>query len=77
MKKSITLSIEKDIIKKGKLRAAQKGTSLSKMLNDHLKQTICREEHYEAAKRSALHTLKRGFNLGGRISWRREDLYGR
>ena len=77
MKQNITLSIEKDIIKKGELIAAQKGTSLSKMLSEHLKQIIHREKHYEAAKRSALHTLKRGFNLGGRISWRREDLYGR
>ena len=77
MKQNITLSIEKDIIKKGKLIAAQKGTSLSKMLSDQLKQIIDREEHYEAAKRSALHALKNGFHLGGKITWRREALYGR
>jgi len=77
MKQNITLCIEKDIIKKGKLIAAQKGTSLSKMLSDQLKQIIDREEQYEAAKRSALHALAKGFHLGGRISWRREDLYGR
>lgn len=77
MKQNITLSIEKDIIKKGKLIAAQKGTSLSKMLSEHLKQTIDKEEQYEAAKRSALHALKNGFHLGGKITWRREDLYGR
>lgn len=77
MKQNITLSIEEDIIKKGKLIAAQKGTSLSKMLNDHLKQTIGREKHYEAAKRSALHALKNGFHLGGKITWRREGLYER
>ena len=75
MKQKITLSIEKDIIKKGKIIAAQKDTSISKMLSEQLKQIIDREEQYEAAKRSALQTLKKGFRLGGKITWKREDLY--
>jgi len=77
MKQNITLSIDKDIIKRGKLIAAQNDTSISKMLSDHLKQIVDREEQYETAKRSALHTLKKGFHLGGKITWRREDLYER
>ena len=77
MKQNITLSIDKDIIKRGKLIAAQNDTSISKMLSDHLKQIVDREEQYETAKRSALHTLKKGFHLGGKITWRREDLYQR
>jgi hypothetical protein len=77
MKQNITLSIEKDIIKKGKIIAAQKDTSISKMLSEQLKQIIDREEEYEAAKRSALQTLKKGFRLGGKITWEREDLYER
>jgi hypothetical protein len=77
MKQNITLSIEKDIIKKGKIIAAQKDTSISKMLSEQLKQIIDMEEQYEAAKRSALQTLKKGFRLGGKITWKREDLYER
>ena len=77
MKQNITLSIEKDIIKKGKIIAAQKDTSISKMLSEHLKQIIDRAEQYEAAKRSALRTLKKGFHLGGEITWKREELYER
>ena len=77
MKQNITLSIEKDIIKKGKIIAAQKDTSICKMLSEQLKQIIDREEQYEAAKRSALQTLKKGFRLGGKITWKREDLYER
>lgn len=77
MKQNITLSIEKEIIKKGKIIAAQKDTSISKMLSEQLKQIIDREEQYEAAKRSALQTLKKGFRLGGKITWKREDLYER
>ena len=75
MKQNITLSVEKDILKKGKTIAGQKDTSISKMLNEQLRQIIDREEKHEAAKRSALQTLKKGFRLGGKITWKREDLY--
>ena len=77
MKQNITLAIEKEVLRKGKLIAAQNDTSISKMLSDKLKQIIEKEEQYEAAKRNALHTLKKGFHLGGNITWRREDLYER
>lgn len=77
MKQNITLSIEKEIIKKGKVIAAQKDTSISTMLSDQLKQIIEEEEQYDAAKRSALQNLRKGFHLGGRINWKREDLYER
>lgn len=75
MKQNITLSIEKDIIRKGKIIAAKKDTSISKMLSEQLKEIVDSEEKYEAAKRSALQTLKKGFSLGGKITWKREDLY--
>ena len=77
MKQNITLRLDKDIAEKAKLIAAQNDTSVSKMLSEHLKQIIDKEEQYEPAKRSALHTLKKEFHLGGKITWRREDLYER
>ncbi len=77
MKQNITLSLDKEIIKKGKVIAAQKDTSISKMLGDQLKEIVEREDQYEAAKRGAMQALKEGFHLGGRINWRREDLYER
>lgn len=77
MKQNITLSIDKEIIKKGKIIAAQKDTSISKMLSDQLKGMVEKEDQYEAARRNALQALKEGFHLGGRINWKREDLYDR
>jgi hypothetical protein len=77
VKQNITLVIEKEILRKAKLIAAQNDTSISKMLSDQLKQMIDKEEQYQAAKRRALHALKKGFHLGGKITWRREDLYER
>jgi hypothetical protein len=77
MKQNLTLSIEKEIIKKGKIVAARQDTSISKMLADLLKGMVENDERYEAAKRSALQQLKKGIRLGGKITWNREDLYER
>jgi len=77
MKQNITLSVDKDLIKKGKIIAAQKDTSVSKMLSEQLRQLVEDNELYETAKRSALQTLKKAYHLGGKITWKREDLYDR
>ena len=77
MKQNITLSVDKELIKKGKVIAAQKDTSVSKMLSEQLKQLVEDNEQYETAKRSALQTLEKGYHLGGKIAWKREELYDR
>ncbi|RJR32789.1 MAG: hypothetical protein C4576_29345 [Desulfobacteraceae bacterium] len=77
MKQNITLSLDKETIRKGKLLAAKRDSSISKLLAESLESAVGQEEAYEAAKRNALHTLKRGYRLGGGIDWRREDLYER
>ena len=56
---------------------ARKDASISKMLSAHLTEVIESEDRYEAAKRHAVQVLKKGFSLGGKITWRREDLYER
>ena len=77
MKQNITLSIEKDLLKKGKVIAARKETSLSKMLSEELEKMIKEAEHYEICKRKALADLKEGFHLGGVIPSSREELHER
>jgi hypothetical protein len=77
LKQNITLAIKKEILREAKLIAAQNDTSISKMLSDQLKEMIDKEEQYQAARRKALHALKKGFHLGGKITWRREDLHER
>lgn len=77
MKQNITLSIEKDLIQKGKVIAAKNNTSISRMLGDLLKEITEKGDAYEAAKRKALGNLKKGFHSGGNVTWKREDLYER
>lgn len=77
MKQNITLSLEKDLIKKGKVIASRKEISLSRLLSDFLKQIINEEEFYELSKRKALSILDKGFHLGGKITCSREELHER
>ena len=77
MKKNITLSIEKDLIKKAKVLAASRNLSLSKMLSIELEQLIKKTERYEICKRKALIHLKKGFHLGGSIPSSRDVLHER
>jgi len=77
MKQNITVSVEKELIKKGKILAARRDSSISGMLGDMLKSMVNHDDRYEAAKRHALQVLEEGLHLGGRITWTREDLYER
>lgn len=77
MKQNITLSLDKEVIRKSRILAARKETSISKLLADSLQRTVDNEDFYEAAKRNGLHALKKAFHLGGTRRWRREDLYER
>ena len=77
MKQNITLSLEKDLIKKGKIIASKKDTSLSRLLSDFLKQIINEEERYELSKRNAINILDKGYHLGGKIPCSRDALHER
>lgn len=77
MKQNITLSINKDLIRKAKMLAAQKQTSISGMLSQELQKLIDDSEEYELFKRKALININQGFHLGGKISVSREELHER
>jgi len=77
MKQNITLSIDQDLIKKVKVMAAQRQTSISGMLSDELRKVIQETEEYQWAKRRAMNNLKKGFHFGGVTMPSREDLHER
>ncbi len=77
MKQNITLSINKDLIKKAKILAAQKQTSISGMLSQELQNILDDSEEYELFKRKALININQGFHLGGKILVSREELHER
>ena len=77
MKQNITLRIDKDLIKKSKIIAAKKETSVSKLLSQELEKLTQHAEKYEFAKRRALLNLRSGFHFGGKITVSREELHER
>ena len=77
MKQNITLSIDKELIKKAKLVAAQRQISVSGLLRNELRRIIEDDEGYDLAERKAINNLKKGFHFGGKGVVCREDLHGR
>lgn len=77
MKQNVTIRLDKDLIKKGKVIASKRETSLNRLLSDFLKQIVEEEDYYEQCKRKALNILNKGYHLGGKITFTREELHER
>lgn len=60
---NITLSVDTELLREARILAAQEGTSVSRLLADRLEELIRRHKDYEAARRRALATLRKGFRL--------------
>lgn len=76
---NVTLSIPKQVLRKAKLIAVQRNTSLSGLLTEALVQIVEQEEGYARARQRHLAWLERAADLGtqGEIPWRREELHER
>jgi HSP90 family molecular chaperone len=78
-KQNITLSLPREILKKGKMLAAKKGISLNELVRELLQVNTENEEEYQASAHRQIKRMKEGRQLGtkGKISWRRDQLYQR
>ena len=76
---NVTLAIPKDILRKVKVMAAQRGTSISGLMVQTLVELINEQDEYEVAMRRHLEILEHGFDLGigDEITWSRESLHER
>ena len=74
---NITLSIPKHILRKAKILAIQRNTSLSGLLTQTLIELVAHQEAFDQARQRNLATLRDGFDLGthGKIIWKREELH--
>lgn len=77
MKQNITLRLEKELIRRARLVAAKRDTSISNMLSEELARMVGEAERYEQAKKSALADLENGFHFGGTLTASREELHER
>ena len=75
-RQNLTVQMDRELIRKARILAARRGTSVSGLVASELKRLIGDDEAYEAARRSALQLLEKGFHLGGKkVS--REELHER
>ena len=77
MKQNITISLDKELIRKAKLLAAKRETSVSRMLSHELEKAVQDAEKYEVARQRALAILRNPFHLGGQAPCSREELHAR
>jgi len=76
---NVTVAIPKTLLRKIKLIAVQRQSSLSGLLREALMGIAAREDQYERARRKHAALLDESTDLGtrGRAQWTREGLHDR
>jgi hypothetical protein len=62
---NVTLRLSTDTIRKIKVVAAERGSSISSLLTAKLEELVGEDAEYQAARRRALEWLAQGWHLGG------------
>ncbi|MDL2717645.1 MAG: CopG family transcriptional regulator [Acidobacteriota bacterium] len=76
---NITLSLPKPVLRKVKILAVERQSSVSALLTGFLEEIVEREDAYAAARERALTRLARPVSLGtkGTVEWSRDSLHER
>jgi post-segregation antitoxin (ccd killing protein) len=77
MKQNITVTLDKETIRKAKVVAAERSTSVSRLLADEIERLVEEHDRYTEAKRNAIAELRRGYDLGGGPLPGRDEIYDR
>jgi hypothetical protein len=76
-KQNITISLSRHLLRKAKVIAARRETSISGLLSRQLEDLVRADEAYIQAERQAIALLDKPFHMGGVISAGREELHER
>jgi len=76
-KQNLTISLDPQTIRRAKVIAAKRSTSISGLLAQQIEALVGEEEAYSRAERQAIALLDRGFHLGGVLRASREELHER
>jgi hypothetical protein len=76
-KQNVTVSLPQKTIRKAKILAARRGSSISGLLAEQIEILVGEEEAYERAQRQATALLDQGFHLGGVIRASRDEWHER
>jgi uncharacterized protein YigA (DUF484 family) len=76
-KQNLTVSLSRQTLRKAKILAARRGSSISGLLAEQIETLVGEEEAYEQAQRQAMDLLAQGFHLGGVIRASRDEWHER
>jgi hypothetical protein len=76
-KQNVTVSLNPETIRKARILAAKRSTSISGLLAEQIETLTGEHDTYERARRAALSLMKKGFHLGGVITATRDELHER
>lgn len=76
-KQNVTISLSRQVLKKAKILAARRETSISGLLAKEIEFLVGDEEAYDRAERQARAILDKGFHMGGIIRAGRDELHER
>jgi predicted DNA-binding protein len=76
-KRNLTVRLNRETIRKAKVLAAKRSTSISGLVAQQIEVLVGEDEAYELAKRQALELLEKGFDLGGKIRASRDEWHER
>jgi hypothetical protein len=75
-KTNLTIQLDEDVIRRARIMAAKRGTSVSALVARELDGLVEQDARYEEAWGRAAELMKTAVPRGGR-SWRRDDLHDR
>jgi hypothetical protein len=76
-KQNITVRLDRRTLRKAKILAARRNTSISDLLAAQIETLVGDDDAYELAQLPALALLDQGFHLGGRIESTRDEWHDR
>lgn len=76
-RQNITVKLRRDTLRKAKVLAARRNTSISGLLEHQIETLVGVDDAYEQARRRALALLNEGLHLGGEITSSRDEWHER
>lgn len=74
MKTNLTIQLDEEVIRRARVVAAKRGTSVSALVARELDHLVAQEDRYEDARRRAVELMAAAKPRGGR-TWTRDDIY--
>ena len=76
-KQNLTVRLEATVIRKARVLAAERGSSISALVSQTIDEMVAQAESYESARRRAIAFLDRSFRFGKLRQGSRDDLHAR